>query len=172
MLLLALAARAPDDLSPSFLSSRFAVRQHANVPGAVLSTMPFQDARSGTAFPANACPTVQEWEHVCRLEAQKCGGFGAFTSCQEMLHMSSDGSRIRAWRVFHAARRCGQRERCASTQNSSVKQFVAADLPIFPTESSGRDMQLSKTVFLSDTRSSESNSGLSRNNDSNMVCEP
>ena len=39
-------------------------------------------------------------------------------------------------------------------------------------KSSGRDVQLSKTVFLSDTRSSESNSGLSRNNDSNMVCEP
>jgi len=79
MLLLALAARAPDDLSPSFLSSRFAVRQHANVPGAVLSTMPFQDAipgrQSGTAFPANACPTVQEWEHVCSLEAQKLWRF-------------------------------------------------------------------------------------------------
>ena len=80
MLLLALAARAPDDLSASFLSSRFAVRQHANVPGAVLSTMPFQDARSGTAFPANACLTVQEWEHVCSFQGKHCGGFGAFTT--------------------------------------------------------------------------------------------
>src|SRR5690349_12642413 len=26
--------------------------------------------RSGTAFPANAYPTVQEWEHVRSLEAQ------------------------------------------------------------------------------------------------------
>src|SRR5947209_19298287 len=68
MLLLALAARAPDDLSPSFLSSRFAVRQHANVPGAVVSTMPFQDARCGTAFPGNACPTVEDWGQVCSLE--------------------------------------------------------------------------------------------------------
>src|SRR5437588_13117377 len=75
MLLLALAARAPDDLSPSFLSSRFAVRQHANVPGAVLSTMPFQDARCGTAFPGNACPTVQDWGEVCSLEAQKLRRF-------------------------------------------------------------------------------------------------
>jgi hypothetical protein len=39
-----------------------------------------QDARCETVFPGNVCPTVQEWGHVCRLEAQNCGGFGAFTN--------------------------------------------------------------------------------------------
>src|SRR5205814_7679828 len=75
MPLLALAARAPDDISPSFPSSRFAVRHHSNVPGAFLSTMSFQDARCGTAFPGNARPTVQDWGQVCRLEAQKLWRF-------------------------------------------------------------------------------------------------
>src|SRR6266571_4918197 len=55
--------------------------------------------------------------------------------------------------------------------NGSVKQFMAVDLPAFPTETSGRDRQISSAVLLSDTRSGESCGGLSRSNDSNMVCE-
>src|SRR6266849_4151629 len=73
MSLLALAARAPDDRSASFPSSRFAVRHHSNLSGAFLSTMPLQDARCGAAFPGNACSTVQ-------VSGTNCGGFGAFTS--------------------------------------------------------------------------------------------
>src|SRR5713101_1039407 len=71
--------RETDDMSPSFPSSRFAVRHHSNVPGAFLSTMSFQDARCGTAFPGNACPTVQDWGQVCSFQGKNCGGFGAFT---------------------------------------------------------------------------------------------
>ena len=48
---------------------------------------------------------------------------------------------------------------------------MAANLPAFPTETHGRDGQLSKVVLPSDARSGESSGGLSRNNDSNMVCE-
>jgi hypothetical protein len=59
----------------------------------------------------------------------------------------------------------------ASTQNGSVKQFVAADLATFTSEISGRDRQLSKAVLSSDTRLGESSSGLNQNNDSNLVCE-
>src|ERR1700730_14738032 len=58
-----------------------------------------------------------------------------------------------------------------STRNGIVKEFVAVDLLAFPTEISGRSGQLSKAVFSSETRSSKFCSGLSRNNDSNMVCE-
>src|SRR6266851_3863615 len=73
------SVRETDDMSASFPSSRFAVRHHSNVPGAFLSTMSFQDARCGTAFPGNACPTVQDWGQVCSFQGKNCGGFGAFT---------------------------------------------------------------------------------------------
>jgi len=49
---------------------------------------------------------------------------------------------------------------------------VAGDLLTFPAEISGQDGQLPKAVFSSDTCSSEPRSGLSRDDDSNMVCEP
>src|SRR5229473_4813272 len=92
MPLLALAARAPDDLSPSFPSSRFAVRHHSNVPGAFLSTMLFQDARCGTAFPGNACPTVQDWGQVCSFQGKNCGGFfrGIYQLPSPLLYMRAN----------------------------------------------------------------------------------
>jgi hypothetical protein len=73
--------RETDDMSPSFPSSRVAVRHNSNMPGAFHFTMSFQDARCGTAFPANACPTVQDWGQVCSFQGNNCGGFGAFTRC-------------------------------------------------------------------------------------------
>ncbi len=61
--------RETDDMSPSFLSSRFAVRHHSNLPGAFLSTIPFQDARCETAFPGTFVP-------LCRIGGT-CAGFRA-----------------------------------------------------------------------------------------------
>src|SRR5437763_1130140 len=72
--------RETDDMSPSSPSSRFAVRHYSNLPGVFISTIPFQYARCGTAFPGNACPTVQDWGQVCRFQGKNCGGFGAFTT--------------------------------------------------------------------------------------------
>jgi len=57
-------------MSPSFPSSCFAVRHHSNLPGAFLSTIPFQDARCGTAFPGNACPNVQDWGKCASFRAK------------------------------------------------------------------------------------------------------
>ncbi len=62
-------------------------------------------------------------------------------------------------------------DRSAINSNGSVKQFLAADLPTATTETPGQDRQLSKAVLSSDTRLGEFRSGLSRNDDSNMVCE-
>ena len=61
-------------MSPSFFAlCRSALFQRG--PRVFISTIPFQDARCGTAFPGNACPTVQDWGQVCRLEAQKLWRF-------------------------------------------------------------------------------------------------
>jgi len=88
------SVRETDDMSASFPSSRFAVRHHSNVPGAFLSTMSFQDARCGTAFPGNACPTVQDWGQVCSFQGKNCGGFGAFTKRRSLCSLFSSLSGI------------------------------------------------------------------------------
>jgi hypothetical protein len=58
-----------------------------------------------------------------------------------------------------------------STRNGIVKEFVAVDLLTFPTERSGWDRHLLKAVFSSNAHLGKSSSGLSRNDNSNRVCE-
>ena len=58
-----------------------------------------------------------------------------------------------------------------TTQEDSVMDIVAGDPPSKITETSGRDLPLSKTVFLSDAHSSQARTGLSNYHDSKTVYE-
>src|SRR5258708_715543 len=78
MSFLALSARAPDDTS--LYAPLLALCSSASFQlglGAFLSTIPFQNARCGTAFPGNACPTVQDLGQVCSFQEKNCGGLGS-----------------------------------------------------------------------------------------------
>src|SRR5882724_3463168 len=72
MSFLALSARAPDDTPLLALCSSASFQLGL---GAFLSTIPFQNARCRTAFPGNACPTVQDLGQVCSFQDKNCGGF-------------------------------------------------------------------------------------------------
>src|SRR5229473_2976794 len=110
------------------------------------------------------------WEAYRGSESFRCT-FEAFSASasdfrgQNMLHM------VIIWfmdsSMFESSFAAGaSRGTLLHDSNGSVKNIVAADLPSQTTETSGRDMPLSKTVFSSDTHSSQARIELSNSHNS------
>src|SRR6266567_2608508 len=82
-----------------------------------------------------------------------CCHFEAFSASasdfrgQHMLHKPSDDSLVRAWLLSRVTGRRFQGSATISTQNDSVKQFVAVDLLAFASKVFGRKSSSHRLCF-------------------------